>query len=104
MAMQFWLRDTRTVHDAHGRQAWKDVKTTAERIYHSETQSSQKMCRQWSEIGTCIFSWHMAQRSPAATTCINSMTCEYIENFVDFGLQWNSYIVLLQVKSQNTQE
>lgn len=42
----------------------------AERGYHSDTQSSQNMCLQRSKIGACIFSWHIAQRSPAALTCI----------------------------------
>lgn len=37
---------------------------------HSDTQSSQKMCLQRNSIGACIFSWQIAQRSPAAFTCI----------------------------------
>lgn len=36
--------------------------------YHSDTQSSQKMCLQRSAIGACIFSWHIAHMSPAAST------------------------------------
>ena len=38
------------------------------RIYHSETQSSQKICLQRNRIGEWIFSWQIAQRSPAAFT------------------------------------
>lgn len=49
-----------------------------EEIYHSETQSSQKICLQWSKIGACIFSWQMAQRSPAASTYNSSITWESI--------------------------
>jgi len=37
---------------------------------HSDTQSSQKMCLQRNSIGACIFSWQIAQWSPAAFTCI----------------------------------
>lgn len=40
------------------------------RTYHSDTQSSQKMCLQRSEIGACIFSWQIAHMSPAASTWV----------------------------------
>lgn len=43
---------------------WREVQIT----YHSDTQSSQNICLQRSKIGVCIFSWQIAQRSPAALT------------------------------------
>lgn len=36
--------------------------------YHCDTHSSQKICLQRSKIGALIFSWQIAQRSPAALT------------------------------------
>lgn len=40
---------------------------------HSETQSSQNMCLHRNKIGACIFSWHIAQRSPAAVTYMRKL-------------------------------
>lgn len=42
--------------------------------YHSDTQSSQKMCLQRSDIGACIFSWQIAHISPAARTWAHQQT------------------------------
>lgn len=50
----------------------KEKGCRSKRHYHSETQSSQKMWLQLSRIGICNFSWQIAHRSPAATTCISS--------------------------------
>ena len=45
------------------------IKHNKRESYHSETQSSQKICLQRRRTGTCIFSWQMAHISPAAIAC-----------------------------------
>ncbi len=54
---------------------WKrKMRNRMQQTNHYETQSSQKICLHRNCIGACIFSWQIAQRSPAAFTWIEILT------------------------------